>query len=263
MTVTAQDIRVAMLKQFGGAEWAIMWEVAQATGYSSGKTRYADAVMMSLWPSRGLHLHGVEIKVSRSDWKREAADPAKAERIAAYCDFWWVHVAPGVIADLSEVPLTWGVREFDGKKWSTRREATKTDALPVDRGFLASLLRRAEGREEAAIEDAVQKRVNAAVEVNEERIRRAVDEKTRHNSDALKIIEAFEAASGISMSQRWDSNAAQIGWLVKLAEAVGVENLYIGIKGLVNTARITSEQLTKALEEFDAQISLDVKDAAE
>ena len=45
-----------------------------------------DAVIMSLWPSRGLELHGVEIKVSRADWKREAADPAKAEAIAAYCD---------------------------------------------------------------------------------------------------------------------------------------------------------------------------------
>lgn len=64
----ASDIRGGMAKRWRSPEWAIMWEVGEGTGAASG--RYADAVMMSLWPSRGLELHGVEIKVSKSDWKR-------------------------------------------------------------------------------------------------------------------------------------------------------------------------------------------------
>ena len=71
----ASDIRAAMSKRWAAPEWAIMWEVAEGTGARGG--RYADAVMMSLWPSRGLELHGVEIKISRADWKREAFDPQR------------------------------------------------------------------------------------------------------------------------------------------------------------------------------------------
>lgn len=98
----ASDIRAGMKKRWCDPQWAIMWEVGEGTGAMSG--RYADAVMMSLWPSRGLELHGVEIKISRSDWKREAADPSKAEAIARYCDRWWVHTPPGIVDDLSDLP---------------------------------------------------------------------------------------------------------------------------------------------------------------
>jgi len=49
-----------------------------------------------LWPSRGLHLMGFEIKAGRGDWLRELKDPGKAEGIAAYCDQWWV-VAPAEV----------------------------------------------------------------------------------------------------------------------------------------------------------------------
>ncbi len=83
----AADIRAGMATRWAAPEYAIMWEVADATG--ARHSRLADAVMMSLWPSRGLELHGVEIKVSRADWRREALTPQKAEKIAAYCDRWW------------------------------------------------------------------------------------------------------------------------------------------------------------------------------
>ena len=127
-----------MSKRWCEPQWSIMWEVGEGTGAMSG--RYADAVMMSLWPSRGLELHGVEIKISRAYWKREAADPSKAEAIARYCDRWWIHTSPGIVDDLSDLPPAWGLREFDGKNWSTIREAEKTAADPIDRPFLASLL---------------------------------------------------------------------------------------------------------------------------
>ncbi len=142
--LTAGDIRIAMSKRWKDPEYAIMWEVGEGTGAISG--RYADALIMSLWPSRGLELHGVEIKISRSDWKREAADPTKAEAIARYCDRWWIHTPPGIVDDLSALPPAWGLREFDGKAWKTIREADKTDAEPITRRFLVAMLRRADAR---------------------------------------------------------------------------------------------------------------------
>jgi hypothetical protein len=235
--IRSGEIRQAMLKRWCAPEYAIMWEVAPATGHATGRTRYADAVIMSLWPSRGLDLHGVEIKISRADWRREAADPTKAERIAAYCDFWWVHVAPGVIQDLSEVPTAWGVRVFDGKAWRTLREATRTEAKVCDRGFLAALLRRADEVQRAGVREAADAMIQADREAYEKRVAQAVESRTRHNTKAVAQVEAFEAASGLSLNE-WTgtSDAAEIGRLVKAIRASGLQNSWDGLQHLRDVA---------------------------
>lgn len=65
--ITAADIEAALARIYSQPEWAILFDVGNATGGRA--TRRADAVAMSLWPSRGLELYGFEIKVSRADWK--------------------------------------------------------------------------------------------------------------------------------------------------------------------------------------------------
>lgn len=180
------DIQTAMTKKWSAPEWAILWEVANSTGTNA--KRRADAVMMSLWPSRGLELHGVEIKISRSDWKREAADPTKAEEIARFCDRWWVHTPKGLIEDISEIPPAWGLREYDGRAWRTVKEAELTEAQPVTRSFLAAMLRRSDEvnkalashvleaerakiyEERSSMQEAFKKRINEEVERRTERL---------------------------------------------------------------------------------------------
>lgn len=150
-------------------------------------------------------MHGVEIKVSRADWKREAADPTKAEAVARYCDRWWVHAAPGVVQDLSEMPPAWGLREWDGSAWATKREAAKTDAAPIDRGFLAALLRRADGAMRRAASEMVQvAREQLALEREENRRRfdeivaERVARKTKDLDSRAKNVASFEKAFGFS-----------------------------------------------------------------
>lgn len=219
----ASDIRTAMRAQWGEREWAIMWEVREGTGYSPGRS--ADAVMMSLWPSRGLELHGVEIKVSRSDWKREAADPTKAEAIAKYCDRWWVHTPTGIVQDLSELPPMWGLREFDGKKWSTVREAEKTETAPIDRPFLAALLRRSDNLLTKMITEAKE---SARRETEDERARirehyqrdveGAVNRRVEKYEGLQAQVSKFEEAFG-SKIQNWSPDMTAIGKAAaKLAE---------------------------------------------
>lgn len=185
--ITASAIRTAIADRFAPPEYAVMHEVGEGTGANTG--RYADVVIMSLWPSRGLELHGVEIKVTRNDWKREAADPSKAETIAKYCDRWWVITPPGVIDDLSDVPPAWGLREFDGKSWETVREAAITEAIPVDRSFLAALLRRADG----AMRADVGRAARAAIAAEKEAIDRRVEQEVQMRSAIRDNL--FEAAT--------------------------------------------------------------------
>jgi len=240
--LTAGDMRLAMIKAFGAPEWAIMWEVGNATG--AGVRGWADAVMMSLWPSRGLELHGVEIKISRADWKREAAKPDKAEKIAAYCDRWWIHCAPGVILDIAELPPAWGAREFDGRRWRTLKPAEKTPAAPMDRGFLAALLRRADVDQRTLIRREAETLISASREAMAAEIQRRVEEHTRGQGVYEKQVKAFEAASGLSLGDRWSdgATAAEIGALVKLIRFAGTHSSWNGVAQLQRHLDLLAKQ---------------------
>ncbi len=252
--LTASDIRIGMTVRWAEPEWAIMWEVGEATGGASG--RYADAVMMSLWPSRGLELHGVEIKVSRSDWKREAADPSKAEAVARYCDRWWIHTPPGVVDDLSALPPAWGLREFDGKAWRTIREAGKTDAEPVGRPFLAALLRRADGLSKKLIRDGVEaarERENAELEKQRERyaedVARGVENKTRGVEAMAAKIAKFEEAFGKDVMTTWSCDHAELGRIARAIEKLGLT------KGHTASVAYMAEELRKSAAALEAAIA--------
>jgi hypothetical protein len=113
--LSAADIRVALERRYCAPEWCLMHEAANGTGFS-GK-RYADCVAMNLFPSRGLAIHGLEIKVSRSDLTKELKNPNKADEIAQYCDLWYV-VTPKVrntlrskLTDIEAVLRKFGIEE--------------------------------------------------------------------------------------------------------------------------------------------------------
>ena len=244
--VTSAAIRQSMLKTWAAPEYAVMWEVADATGYQH--SRFADAVIMSLWPSRGLELHGIEIKVARADWKREAVDPKKAEKIGAYCDRWWVHTGPNVIHDQAEVPQAWGWREFDGSKWRTRREAEKTEALPCDRRFLAALLRRADVDSRKWIEMRAEEMLSDEREKIAEQIKREVERRTKHSTIATQQIEAFEAVSGIKLCDYYTvPQAAEVGALVKAICEAGILQSWNSLAHVLKTLRDYADSLDKAL----------------
>ena len=131
-------------KQWAYPDAALLTEFRGGTGWS--RDSRADALAMHLWPSKGLELIGFEIKTSRSDWLRELKDPGKAEPIKQFCDRWYLLIDDSRIAKLDEVPDDWGLLVFtdgmiQGAKWDTRKEAPKLNPKPVDRPFLASLMR--------------------------------------------------------------------------------------------------------------------------
>ncbi len=125
-----------------------MPEVRNATGYQR-QARSADAISVSTYPSRGIRVHGFEIKVSKSDWRRELANPDKAEEIAQYCDHWWI-VAPPDVVDLDDLPKDWGLLVAKSNGLHKLKAAPQLLAETLDRRFLVSMLRSAHTLVEAA-----------------------------------------------------------------------------------------------------------------
>lgn len=141
--MTEGELYAFLERRYNAPTWALFPQVPNATG--GRKTRTADAVAMGLWPSRGLELHGFEIKVSRSDWLRELKKPKKSAPIQGYCDRWWIVVPDRKTVDIDagELPQTWGLLVPRARALVAVKDAPKLDPDPLERPFIAALLRRA------------------------------------------------------------------------------------------------------------------------
>jgi hypothetical protein len=128
----------------------VLEEVRAGTGQGPTSERYADALVCSVWPSRGIYLMGVEIKVSRADWKAELAKPQKSAAVQRFCERWWIAAPPGIV-QLDELPKTWGLMELvERKPTSTKKcphalkvvkQAPSLSPEPMNLPFIASILR--------------------------------------------------------------------------------------------------------------------------
>ena len=138
--ITSNTLVDLLRERHPSGEWAFFEQLANGTG--SHANRWADAVAMNLWPSRGMALHGFEVKVSRTDWKKELSQPEKAEEIAQYCDYWWLVVSNGALVAPGELPDGWGLMAYTTKGGKPTLEvivqAAKTEAKPFTRHTVAA-----------------------------------------------------------------------------------------------------------------------------
>lgn len=158
---TASDVRACIQNHYGlgGEKYAVLFEVPNATGAAS--TRSIDAVVMSLWPSLGLHLNGMEIKVSRGDWLRELGNPKKASDVWHHFDKWWL-VAHADVAKEEEIPEPWGwlIPDLEKKTLKIKKQAPiNKEVRTLGRSMLASLMRRVARKDDAAIQILIDERL--------------------------------------------------------------------------------------------------------
>lgn len=218
-TVTTESGMILALREhFPAPEYALLPQVRNSTGFSS-TVRTADALVMGLWPSRGIYLHGIEVKVRRNDWVREKRNPAKADEIAKFCDFWWIAAGSEDIVLDGELPEDWGllVPNASGKLRVAKSPVRRAEPVAISREFLAAVMRKTT---EAAVvftdvDAEIQKRVAAEVEIEKERVRTNHLYETRRQSEYFetlkKNVEAFEAASGIRIDRYSDYFNTEIG----------------------------------------------------
>lgn len=208
MKKTESQIRNILRMRYPAPEYAFFGGVRNGTGYTR-TTRTADALAMSLWPSRGLVLHGFEIKSDRRDWLREKKDPEKAEEIASRCDFWWIVADVGVV-ERSELPAAWGLLEAHGEKVKVIVEATRLEQPnDIGRSFLAAILRRAQEESPGALEirEAVEAARNEMHQKQNDRYEEDRKRKLAEENETLRELQnqvrIFEEASGFSISRGW------------------------------------------------------------
>lgn len=142
-------------RRYPGPEWFLLPKVSSGPG--SRQTRIADAIALNRWATRGLTVHGFEIKCERRDWMRELRAPEKAEGVGVYCDFWWLVTAGPEIAKVGELPAGWGLLVRQGKADKCRLTTfQKAEQLqhqrPVDRQFLIAALNAQDRSVERALE---------------------------------------------------------------------------------------------------------------
>lgn len=149
--ITEGVILDALRRRYGqrsgnGPAWAFIPHVRNAAGFGDWRTkgglRTCDALALGLWPSKGLELHGHEIKCTRTDWLRELKDPDKADAFMRYCDRWWL-VAPPKVARIDELPEGWGLLTFHGDRIVRRVEAPLRQPELLPRTLIVAMTRAA------------------------------------------------------------------------------------------------------------------------
>ena len=138
--MTSRDIIEALRKHWGESA-VLVTEVANGTG--SNARRHMDALALGCWPSRGLFVYAIEVKVSRGDLLRELCDPSKADAIARYCDRMFLATPKGLVEDPNTLPDAWGLLEVSDKGVHARKAAQQIESAPLDRTFLMAVIRAA------------------------------------------------------------------------------------------------------------------------
>jgi hypothetical protein len=253
--VNATEVITALRVHYGDG-WKLVEQVADHTGFRA--SRWLDVMAFGLWPSRGLEIHGIEVKVTRADFRREIDNPRKADATAARCDRFWIAAPAGIVDPLHLETLapSWGLLEVvedrAGKRTiRTTKKAEQTDAAAVDRDFLAAVLRRIPG-----VTDEARAEIRAEVErENEIEIARHVAaglaQETNGYAQLKESVAAFEATSGIALRDlRTTASADKFGHAVRLLadELGGWESARQRLRMVGREAQRRGEEVTAAAE---------------
>lgn len=239
------DVKSALRARFCSPEWAIFFEVADGTGMN--QRRWADAVAMNMYPSRGLEIHGFEIKVSRGDWLRELKNPEKSSTVQQFCDRWWI-VAPKELIKPGELPPTWG--HYDVTPAGVIRQmvaAPKLEALPTTRAFMAAMMRRAGGVDDEVVNAAIAREREKLDEQYRDRVQHEVDRRASQATAALDKLAEFERETGLSL----DGYGAikEIADAVRFIRHTGALGTWRGLEGLASEA----ERFAAKVREFTSK----------
>lgn len=242
--ITASMIKAALRVHFARPAYAVFYEVSNDTG-AKART-WTDAIAVGVWPSTGQEIIGIEIKVSRSDWLREAKNPAKTSPMFDHCDRFYLACPSGMVP-ASEVPQNWGVLHFDGTRMKVAKKAPALEPRPVSRGLMAAILRRAAPDVDGdVVSIAVAKAVSEAKRDEEGRVQRAIEierRQLRENArSAVEKLRKIEEITGLRLDD-WSNDAESVGRAIRAVHEAGVEQSFNRVAQLANDIERQAEHL--------------------
>lgn len=225
-------------------EYCLLEEVRNAAAHHANRS--ADAIAMSLWPSRGLKVIGFEIKISRSDWTRELKDPAKADAFIRYCDHWYIAALPGIVR-ADELPQLWGLMELQGEKMKVIKEAPLLEAGPLDRTFVAAMMRRVGERDALAVRATYRKELDEAIAREARRKDSEIKAATSQYNAVIENLRKLREETGIDLTHGWSDIEGLIAG-IQFAQQSGVTARYHGLADASKRMSEALARLNKALE---------------
>ena len=241
--IHARDIYLLIYKQFKRKGYSVFPQVRNHQGQSD--IRIADAIAISQSALRSTSFIGFEIKVSKSDFRSELANPEKADAIAQYCNKWFV-VAPKGIISPNEVPEKWGLIEATKTQLRMTKGASELPCVQPTREFVATIVRKAEGG--AALQSTYWRGYEDGKRQNTERKEDILRERSDELQKLREAVKIFEKNSGVNLFYWNNDETKRIGWAVGLIKEGSV---VYKIKGIEKTLENLLGEVRAALKELE------------
>ncbi len=243
--ITSADIlaRLRATRFASNDGWVAMEEVTPP------KTqRRFDLIAVHAWQSGRREAHGVEIKVARGDWLREAADPEKSKPLLALCHRYWLCCPPEVCSK-GEIPDTWGLLHVTDDQIRQTKAAPNLEPAPWGADIWRCMLLRCSTRTTTEAEI----RLAELRGKTDAESRAAESERQRRSSNVYELeqlqkkVKDLEAATGINLD-RWlgDKELARIGQVSAHLAAIPRDLHAKEIRALATQAETLSRQLSGA-----------------
>lgn len=257
-------------KRYDNAQgWLLFYEVSNGTGTKG--TNYADALAMSIWPSRGIALHGFELKRSRTDLLKELRSEAKAHAFQKYCNHFWLVLSDSKLAEGVEVPATWGVLAPRNNVLYQVRPAPKLVAEEWKPHFIAAMMRRfheayinpKQAVNRVEVGERAQALASAMKSTQANQVNKDLERKLETLEYDLKRLREnvhnFESKSGLQVAG-W--NAGQIGqtvrWLLDGNNSTHVKRNIEASRRAVEQLQAQLEVVQSELGQLDAPVSQEI-----
>lgn len=143
----ASEVERSILRRYGcefydgiASEWAALPELV-IPGIGTGGI---DLFLQRGWRGRpGQVRHAIEIKISRSDFRKEIQKPSKRAGAVAVCHQFWFATPAGLVT-VEEVPEECGLYEVrdDGRVVVAKKAPNRKDPLPIPEGAFVEVCRR-------------------------------------------------------------------------------------------------------------------------
>lgn len=218
--VTSAIILSLLNQRYRPPTWAFFGEVPDATAVAHRRT--IDAVAVSMWSKPGIgHTIAFEVKISRSDFKNEIADPTKRKAAIENSHEFYFVCLKGIVKP-EEVPEDCGLMEVYGDKEKgtlslrVTKIAQQRTVQTFSRQFFASMMRQSDGRVDNIDRLPILK--HAGKEFSAAEFQKLVDEEANKKSDALVQSKLWHVENELKIKYHKESQDL----LCKLCRIFGV-----------------------------------------